>query len=119
MTLPALHVQAFAEYVPDEGAPVDHPNPRAYEPGAGFIELGFYIGGKRVVLQTIRAGAFPELFHDDDPTTGKLKSSAAASSPTSEPEPDERDQTIAELQARIAELEQAQAAETTEPPPAE
>lgn len=119
MTRVSFSVQPFAEHVPDSPPEADHPKPESVEPGAGFLELGFYVGGQRIVMQSIRAGAFTELFDDGDPTSGKPADGTTASSTASEPTPDERDAKIADLEAKIAELEQAQAAEPAEPPPAE
>ena len=112
-------VRPFAEHVPDAGPDADHLNPSTVEPGAGMIEFGFYLGDHRVVLSSLKAGAFTELFENGDPTTGKPAASATDGSSSSSSDADKA--RIAELEAQVAELEAAQSAQTQgdTPPPAQ
>lgn len=80
MSLESFPVEPFAEHVPDAGAPPDHKNPDSVELGAGMLELGFYVGDSRIVLASLKAGAYTELFKDGDPTSGKPAQPASSSS---------------------------------------
>jgi hypothetical protein len=87
----AFKVQPFAEHIPDSGPDPDHKAPHTVEQGAGQIELGFYIGEHRVVLSSLKAGAFTDLFDKGDPTSGKPAKGLAASSSSSKKSPDSGD----------------------------
>jgi uncharacterized membrane protein YccC len=112
----SFDVRPFAEHVPDSGPDPTHKNPESVEKGAGMIELGFYIGEHRLVLQSLKAGAFTDLFENGDPTTDKAAESASSSSsgaqqqPTASEAADATAARIAELEQRIAQLEQPPAA---------
>ena len=111
MSLESFSVRPFAEHVPDPGPDPTHKNPASVEAGAGMIELGFYIGEHRLVLQSLKAGALTDLFEDGDPTTGKLAEGAGASSSSSSTSPppaassDATTERLAELEQRVAQLE--------------
>lgn len=106
----SFDVRPFAEHEPDPGPDADHLNPKTVEPGAGFIDFGFYVGDHRVVLSRLKAGAFTELFENGDPTTGKPAASASSSSSSAQSDADKAK--IAELEAHVAELEAAASAQT-------
>jgi len=45
----------YAVHVPDPGAPPDHVRPDTVELGAGMIEVGVDLGGRRLALQRYKA----------------------------------------------------------------
>jgi hypothetical protein len=115
----AFNAQPFAEHVPDSGPDADHKNPGSVEQGAGMIELGFYVGDNRIVLTSLKAGAYTDLFEGGDPTTGKPAEGSTSSSASDEPAASGDDDRIAQLEQRIAELEQQPANAEPPKPPAE
>ena len=119
MSAASFNVKPFAEHVPDSGPDPEHKNPDTVETGAGQIEVGFYVGDTRIVLTSLKAGAFTELFEDDDPRTGKPADGQSSSSSTDEPKASGDDERIAQLEQRIAELEQRPPAEGEQQPPSE
>jgi hypothetical protein len=80
----SFNVQPFAEHVPDPGPDADHKNPGSVETGAGMIDIGFYVGDNRIVLTSLKAGAYTDLFENGDPTTGKPAEGVASSSSSSD-----------------------------------
>lgn len=91
MSRQAFKVEPFAEHVPDSGPDDQHKNPGSVEQGAGQIELGFYIGDHRIVLSSLKAGAFTDLFEKGDPTSGKLAKGLAKAGSSSKKQPAEGD----------------------------
>jgi len=119
MSLISFNVQPFAEHVPDSGPDVDHKNPGSVETGAGMLEIGFYVGDNRIVLTSLKAGAYTDLFENGDPTTGKPAEGSTSSSSSGEPDTSAGDERIAQLEQRIAELEQRPPADNEQTPPAQ
>jgi hypothetical protein len=115
----SFDVQPFAEHVPDSGPDPTHKNPASVEKGAGMIELGFYIGEHRVVLQSLKAGAYTDLFEKGDPTTGNAAESTSSNSSSTSSQAPADDERYAALEQRIAELEQRPPAEAEQQPPAQ
>jgi len=56
MTEPTeLTPKFYAVHIADEGAPPDHVRPDTVEQGAGMIEVGVELGGRRLALQRFKA----------------------------------------------------------------
>lgn len=111
----SFEVRPFAEHVPDSGPDAEHLRPDTVEPGAGFIDFGFYIGDHRVVLSRLKAGAFTDLFENGDPTTGKPAQSSSTSSSSQSSDADKA--RIAELEAQLADAQAAKPPDSQGDPP--